>query len=64
MRAYILKEQDFARLLAEIDRDPRWGTRGGTSDVLSPVQQQAHKDAHQFYNYVVRKWIDTVKKEE
>ena len=63
MKAYLLTEQDFERLLLRIDRDPMWGERGGSSQasVRDPAQNQAHEEAHRFYNYQLRTWIDEVK---
>lgn len=62
MKAYILSDKDFEELLSAIDRDPKWGIQGGSSKVLSPKEQQAHDDAHELFNYQIRKWIDNVKK--
>ena len=61
MKAYILSDKDFEDLLAAIDRDPRWGTQGGSSSVLSQVEKDAHDNAHRFYNYQLRTWINQVK---
>lgn len=63
MRVYLLKESDFERLLSEISRDPRHGVDGGSSVILLGAEQQAHDEAHRFYNYLIRKWIDGVKGE-
>lgn len=64
MKAFILTQADFEKLLLKIDRDPLHGADGGSSD--SPVRDreknQAYKDAHRFYNYQVRTWIDEVTK--
>lgn len=62
VKAYILQEADFAALLAAIDRDPAYGQRGGSSDVLSEKEREAHARAHRFFNYQVRTWIEGVKK--
>lgn len=64
MRAYILTEKDFGLLLSEIDRDPEHGYNGGSSAVLSRTEREAFSEAHRFYNYVIRKWIDKVKESE
>lgn len=61
-KVYLLKEEDLERLLAEIDRDPTYGDRGGSSAVLSESERRAHETAHRFFNLVVRRWVDTVKK--
>jgi hypothetical protein len=60
MRVYILTDDDFKELMTNIDRDPKWGTKGGSSQVLSQVECQAHEDAHAFYNYQLRTWITKV----
>jgi len=62
MKAYILNEEDFDKLLTAIDRDPQHGLNGGSSQVFSPVEKQAFETAHRFYNYQVRRWLDSVKK--
>ncbi len=64
MKVYILKDSDFQRLLDNVDRNFEHGMRGGSSQVLDTQERQAHNDAHRFYNYQVRNWIDSVKKEE
>ncbi|TXH49644.1 MAG: hypothetical protein E6Q97_22315 [Desulfurellales bacterium] len=64
MKAYILKESDFQALLTLIDRDPRHGQSGGSSrGGLSSVEQRFYDEAHGFYNYQVRRWIDDMQKE-
>lgn len=60
-KVYLLTEKDFEDLLARIDRDPKWGARGGSSGVLSEAERLAHEAAHRFYNYQLRSWIDGVK---
>jgi hypothetical protein len=62
MKAYILSEDDFEQLLTAIDRDPKWGTKGGSSQTVSQVEKLAYEDAHRFYNYQIRTWLDKVKK--
>lgn len=63
MKAYILTEKDFELLLTLIDRDPMHGRDGGSSrGDLTPQEQQIWGDAHRFYNYQVRKWVDEVQK--
>lgn len=61
MKAYILTEEDFEKLLTEISRDPKHGETGGSSQVLSDEETKAYEQAHRFYNYLIRKWIDKVK---
>ena len=62
MKVYLLRECDFERLLAEIDRDPLHGFSGGStqSQVRDPANDKAFAEAHAFYNYQVRKWIERV----
>lgn len=62
MKAYILSELDFARLIDNIDRDPRYGDVGGSSKILTKEQQEAFTEAHRFFNFQIRRWIDEVKK--
>lgn len=64
MKIYQLTQADLDRLLTMVDRDPLHGRDGGSSDasVRDPIQNRAHHDAHRFYNYQVRKWIDEVSK--
>ena len=61
MRVFLLKEEDFENLLANLDRDARYGRAGGSSQVLSKEEAEALKEAHAFYNYQVRTWIEHVK---
>lgn len=62
MKAYILSELDFKNLIANIDRDPRYGDNGGSSKTFTPEQREAFIEAHRFFNYQIRKWIDEVQK--
>lgn len=61
-KAYILTEADFERLKLMVDRDPRHGTQGGSSAVLSRAEQDAHAQAHRFFNYQIHEWISEVTK--
>ena len=63
MKVYILKDSDLRRLLDNIDRNPEHGRDGGSSVIMDTQKRQAHKDAHRFYNYQVRVWIDSIKEE-
>lgn len=61
MKAYILKEEDFALLRAKIAGNPEHGQSGHSSQVLSHAEKEAFKKAHRFYNYVIERWIDSVR---
>lgn len=61
MKAYILSEEDFEKLLAAIDRDPKHGYDGGGSAVLNKEEQLAFETAHRFFNYQIRTWMQKVK---
>jgi len=60
-KVYIVTDADIERLLTAIDRDPQYGEHGGSSGVLSAVEQQAHDKAHRFFNYQLRRWVDKIK---
>lgn len=62
MKAYILTEDDFKKLLAAIDRDPEFGPQGGSSMPLTAKEREAHVEAHRRFNYQVRSWISEVQK--
>ncbi len=61
MKAYILSDDDFEKLTAAIDRDPKHGYDGGSSVILNKEEQLAFDAAQRFFNYQIRKWIDKVK---
>jgi hypothetical protein len=60
MKAYILNDKDFADLQTRIDRDPQHGYQGGSSKVITEKDRHIYEEAHRFYNYQVRRWIDLV----
>jgi len=64
MKMYMLTQADMDRLLLAIDRDPEHGSQGGSADssVNDPGKRMIYSEAHRFYNYQVRKWIDDVSK--
>lgn len=64
MKMYLLTQSDMDRLLLMVDRDPKHGAKGGSSDasVRDREENFAHDKAHRFYNYQVRTWIDEVTK--
>ena len=59
----MLTENDFETLLLALDRDPMWGEKGGSSQasVRDPVKRTAYEEAHSFYNYQIRTWVNRVK---
>lgn len=61
MKVYILTDSDFERLTAEIDRDPAYGNRGGSGVVIEQSEMNAHREAHGFFNFVIRRWISSVR---
>lgn len=61
-KAYILNEADLERLLTLIDRDPAHGHSGGSGNALNEQERRVYEDAHRFYNFQVRRWVDEVKK--
>ncbi len=61
MKAYILTEKDLDNLVLRIDRNPKHGTEGGSRVALSEQERKAHDEAHRFFNFQVRRWIDEVK---
>jgi hypothetical protein len=63
MKVYILRESDFEALLLAIDRDPAHGRDGGSSSVYNDRDRAIYSEAHGFYNYQVRRWIDKQKSE-
>jgi len=62
MKVYMLTQDDIDLLTTMTDRNPRHGDRGGSSQVLSKQESDAHDEAHRFYNYQVRTWIQKVTK--
>jgi hypothetical protein len=55
MKAYILSDDDFERLLSELDKNAEHG------NVFTDDQRIIFNEAHRFYNYLIRRWIDKVK---
>lgn len=61
MKAYILSDEDFEKLKAELSRDPKHGLQGSGGVVLSKEEEKAFETAHKFYWYHVSRWIDKMK---
>ncbi len=61
MKVYMLTEADFEALIDAIERDPERGSHG-KGIPLTKAESDAHFEAHRFYNFHVRSWIDKVKK--
>lgn len=63
MKAYILRDSDFETLLLKLDRDPKHGSQGGSSNASArdPESERIYEEAHRFYNYQIRTWIAGVK---
>jgi hypothetical protein len=58
MKAFILTESDFDRLVLAIERHPDHGRPGHVSS-----EQDAHdREAFRFFNYQVRNWIAEVQR--
>jgi hypothetical protein len=62
MKVYIIKDEDVDRLLDNLDRDPKYGARGGSSQVISKEQQLMFEEVHRFYNFQIRRWLDEIRK--
>lgn len=60
MKVFMLKQEDFDKLILMITKDPGHGQSGGSSQALSQDERQVYDEAHRFYNYNVRKWISDV----
>jgi hypothetical protein len=60
MKVYLLKEEDFEKLILILDQDPEHSR--GSSQVFSPVEKEAYAKLHRYFNYELRGWIDSVKK--
>ena len=64
MKVYMLTEADFEKLLLRIDRDPKHGREGGSSQasVRDKDKEPIYDEVHRFYNYHVRTWMSEVQK--
>lgn len=60
MKVFQLTQADLDRLTLMLDRNPQHGYQGGSSAGLSEKERQTHDEAHRFYNYQVRRWIDEI----
>ena len=57
MKAYILTEKDFDLLNAALAEDP---SRGLLS--VDVEKRAIHNDNYRHFNFIVRRWIDEVKR--
>lgn len=62
MRVYLIKDADIDRLFAQLDRDPTHGMVAGSAQVLTQQEREAHAQAHRFYNFQLRQWINDIVK--
>jgi len=62
MKIYMLTQEDIELLTTMTDRNPEHGFNGGASRKLNAHEQLAYEEAHRFYNYQVRTWIQKVTK--
>jgi PHD/YefM family antitoxin component YafN of YafNO toxin-antitoxin module len=60
---YLVSEDDFAKLLAMLEVDPRRDPANGVGGprVMSELEQGYQNTAHRFYNYQIHEWIRAVK---
>jgi len=60
-KVYQITDKEIELLLTRIDRDPTHGRDGGSSrGDLSLDEVRIYHEAHRFYNYQVRKWLDEI----
>jgi hypothetical protein len=65
MKVYLIKESDIDNLLLKLNSDPKYGINGGSIDstVRDNMIDITYEKVRRFYNYQVRNWIDSIKKE-
>jgi hypothetical protein len=61
VRIYIITDNELELLSTLVDRDPLYGSQGGSHTEFNAVEEAAHREAHAFYNYQVRTWISKMK---
>jgi hypothetical protein len=64
MKVYIITEKDIQDLLVRLDRNPTYGKDGGSHQSLSHEELKVLDDAHSFYNYQIRSWIQDIKSDK
>lgn len=65
MKVYLITEKDIKALLTAIDRDPAYGKDGGSCNaLLTKEEREVYDEAHRFYNYQVRNWLDQIKSDK
>lgn len=62
-KRYLLSDEDFDTLTTALDRDPRFGVKGGSShsEYDNPEMRRLALDLHAHFNYQVRVWIERMK---
>lgn len=60
MKRFILTQEDLNRLLLMIDQNPAQSGGSTQHSLHDPAKREVYEQAHRFYNYNVRKWIDEV----
>jgi len=59
-KIFLITQKDLDRLFLLVDQNPE--QYGGGSNHMSDEQRNIYRDAHRFYNYNVRKWVDEIVK--
>lgn len=63
MKVYLLKDEDFEELLTALRLDPaRVPVLGNANGQLTEEQRRVFDEAHRFYNYHVRTWMEKQKR--
>jgi hypothetical protein len=61
MKVYVITDSDINRLILAVDRNPQHGKLGGSSrGTPTPEQLKAEGEAHDFFNFQVRRWLKEV----
>jgi hypothetical protein len=57
MKAYILTESDFEKLILQLSEDP------AHRNVFGEKELQINHEAYRHFNYIIRTWISKVKED-